>query len=67
MIGLKNDPRTRYPIWQPEENYHRSLGRRLTVHENNRYPTDLEHSANEDLVDETTWMWRKFIEEEGDI
>eukprot|EP00360_Condylostoma_magnum_P001900 CAMPEP_0168314238 /NCGR_PEP_ID=MMETSP0210-20121227/6873_1 /TAXON_ID=40633 /ORGANISM="Condylostoma magnum, Strain COL2" /LENGTH=101 /DNA_ID=CAMNT_0008279859 /DNA_START=149 /DNA_END=454 /DNA_ORIENTATION=- len=39
VVGLRNDPRTRYPIWQPEENFTRSLGRRLVTHEKNRYPT----------------------------
>mmetsp|Transcript_13060 Transcript_13060/g.24409 ORF Transcript_13060/g.24409 Transcript_13060/m.24409 type:complete len:179 (+) Transcript_13060:518-1054(+) len=67
VIGLKNDPRTRYPFWQPEENYTRSLGKRITTQPNNRYPAYNEHTAGPDPINSTREDWLKFVEEEGDI
>ena len=41
VIDLKEDYKTRYPFWQPEENYHKYLGTRLVKNSKDRYPFDI--------------------------
>lgn len=67
VVGLKNDPRTRYPFWQPEENYTRSLGKRITTLPNNRYPTTYDHEDELDQIEHIRRDWVKLVEEEGDV
>jgi hypothetical protein len=67
VIGLKQDPRTRYPFWQPEENYTRSLGKRIAINPDNRYPSDPEHHDYGDQIAETRADWQKLVDEEGDL
>lgn len=64
VIELKNDTRTRYPFWQPEENYLRAIGRRLAIPEY-RYPTDIHHTPEEDDADILRKLWVEKIAEEG--
>lgn len=67
VVNLKNDPRTRYPFFQPEENYNKTLGRRLYIDPRNRYPTDEYHGVapDESFVNRENWL--RFVEEEGDL
>jgi hypothetical protein len=67
MLSVKHDPRTRYPFWQPEENYPRSMGERIFKQKDNRYPTDYNHGTN---IDKTLYMryrWPKIVEDDEDI
>jgi hypothetical protein len=67
VIRLKDSSATRYPFWQPEENYTRSLGERIYKNPKNRYPYDVNGDAD---VDETPFFrerWAKIIEDDEDL
>mmetsp|Transcript_21629 Transcript_21629/g.21379 ORF Transcript_21629/g.21379 Transcript_21629/m.21379 type:complete len:179 (-) Transcript_21629:45-581(-) len=67
LLSRKNDPRTRYPFWQPEEHSTKALGRRLYVDPRNRYPSDMNHDVKESDQDYVRRRWAKFVEEGGDL
>ena len=67
VLDLQNDSRTRYPFYQPEENYTRTLGKRLRTHPENRYPTDQWHAKAKDQTFEMRELWQTFVESGGEL
>jgi len=67
LINKKWDERARYPIYQPEENYLKTLGKRIWVNPENRYPTQLYHETKPDDSIITRQQWQRFVDEEGDL
>ena len=67
LLRLKNDERTRYPFYQPEENIYKKFGRRLWVDPRNRYPTERYHDVEEDKTLHMRKRWQKFVEDGEDI
>ena len=67
LIKLENDPKTRYPVYQPEENIYKRMGRRLYVDPRNRYPSERYHDVAEDNTQHMRWRWQKLVENDEDF
>lgn len=67
LLELRQDERTRMPFYQPEENWHKQMGKRLYTDPRNRYPFDLTHDVDRDSTWVTRDQWSKLVEEEGDV
>lgn len=62
-LELKSDPRTRLDFWQPEENYKKSLGRRLLINPHNRYSSNIVPNSNPDGDMVMRELWKEFVSE----
>ena len=67
VVRLKNEDNTRYPFWQPEENYTRSLGERIYKNPEERYPFDHYLSAKTDQTGFMRNRWIRIVENDEDV
>jgi hypothetical protein len=67
LLRLKDNQKTRYPFFQPEENIYKSMKRRLWVSKENRYPTDAYHDIELDDTQAMLSRWTELVEEGEDF
>lgn len=66
VIRLNQDKRSRFPVFQPEENVYKGMRRRLYIHPENRYPSDTYSCEKDDDSMHMRWRWPKFVENEDE-